>query len=61
MQAQCMEGWFLGLTPAGPLSPLLVSVIEGDVMSPDFIPSQPEGVFLYPFCIFFGQRWGAWA
>ncbi|KAH0512778.1 Histidine ammonia-lyase [Microtus ochrogaster] len=22
-------------------------VIEGDVMSPDFIPSQPEGVFLY--------------
>uniref|UniRef100_A0A8D2LDU6 Histidine ammonia-lyase n=1 Tax=Varanus komodoensis TaxID=61221 RepID=A0A8D2LDU6_VARKO len=24
-------------------------VIQGDVMSPDFIPSQPEGVYLYPF------------
>ncbi|NWI54139.1 HUTH lyase, partial [Calyptomena viridis] len=24
-------------------------VIEGDIMSPDFIPSQPEGVHLYPF------------
>ncbi|NXN07871.1 HUTH lyase, partial [Indicator maculatus] len=24
-------------------------VIEGDTMSPDFIPSQPEGVHLYPF------------
>ncbi|KAF4022557.1 hypothetical protein G4228_014743 [Cervus hanglu yarkandensis] len=24
-------------------------VIEGDAMSPDFIPSQPEGVYLYPF------------
>lgn len=38
--------------------PLLVSVIEGDVMSPDFIPSQPEGVFLYPFCIIFSPHWG---
>lgn len=28
---------------------MLVSVIEGDAMSPDFIPSQPEGVYLYPF------------
>lgn len=23
-------------------------VIQGDVMSPDFIPSQPEGIYLYP-------------
>lgn len=67
MQAECMEGPFPGLAAAlrwhpvvckCPLSPLLVSVIEGDIMSPDFIPSQPEGVFLYPFCIFFGQPWG---
>lgn len=28
---------------------VLVSVIEGDAMSPNFIPSQPEGVYLYPF------------
>lgn len=27
-------------------------------MSPDFIPSQPEGVFLYPFCIVFSPHWG---
>lgn len=51
MQAQSMEGPFLVLAAAQmwPLSPLFVSVIEGDIMSPDFIPSQPEGVFLYPF------------
>uniref|UniRef100_A0A8C6Z6E2 Histidine ammonia-lyase n=1 Tax=Nothoprocta perdicaria TaxID=30464 RepID=A0A8C6Z6E2_NOTPE len=28
-------------------------VIEGDIMSPDFIPSQPEGVHLYPFSDYF--------
>lgn len=51
------DGPFLGLSGGTWLynvvcneSPcILVLVIEGDAMSPDFIPSQPEGVYLYPF------------
>lgn len=39
----------LGCDRSGVSSCVLVSVIEGDAMSPDFIPSQPEGVYLYPF------------
>lgn len=41
------------------LSCVVVSVIEGDAMSPDFIPSQPEGVYLYPFLQAGGSGLGA--